>query len=330
MSFQLPKDDKLKLCQDCFIASYCTSCSTTTHDHACAKLFSIAKAEMFAIDHYLDTGEPTLSMQTEIPRSTYRPLSTAKSWYEYFANISDKGPLISGKVSADLEPVGIGNDIRASALMAASDKHSMILTITAALEAVFPDLGSKEEITLHVIGATNKELDALMLFEEMLHLLPKLKTLLCSFVGPQLPQPVGGNGRIVLDCCPPCTNAGRTRAVKMFKGTYHEYLKNKEYEKPDLGVVFHSGHSQEAQEQWGPTIEYLASSGYPTVFTTFNEKEMTEEVEGLKKMGAKFVKEGEKNKWMGMRPLLDPLEEVEASVYHNNMCWYIIAGSKRT
>lgn len=204
----------------------------------------------------------------------------------------------------------------------------MILTIIAALEAVFPDLANMQSITLHLIGATAKELDALMLFEEMLHLLPSLKFLHCAFIGPQLPTPVDGGRKMDLDCCPPCTNAIRGRSVSMFKGPYHSYVQDSAFQKPDLGVVFHSGHSQEAQEQWRPSIEYLMTAKFPTVFTTFNEKEMKEETEGLRASGAGFLREGQKNKWMGLRPLLDPLEEVEGSVYNNNQYWYIISGKK--
>lgn len=328
-SSKLIKEEKLKLCPVCHIAAYCTGCSTSSHDHSCAKLTSIATAELFAIDHYLMTGEKSLGMPTEIPRSTYRPLSTATSWYDYFTTISDKGPSVTGKVSSDLKPLAGGNEQRSAALIAASDKSTMILTIIAALEAVFHDLATKVSISLHLIGATAKELDALMLFEEMLHLLPNLISLNCVFIGPQLPTPMYGGETITLDCCPPCTNARRTRSVSIFKGPYHDYVKEPAFAKPDLAVVFHSGHSQEAQEQWRPSIEYLISAGFPTVFTTFNDKEMQEETEGLRKNGADFVREGERNKWMGMRPLLDPLEEVESRVYNNNQYWYIIPGKKR-
>ena len=266
-------------------------------------------------------------MPTEIPRSTYRPLSTATSWYDYFTSISDKAPSITGKVTPDLKPLN-GHDQASNALIAASDKNTMILTIIAALEAVFPDLANMQSITLHLIGATAKELDALMLFEEMHHLLPSLKFLHCAFIGPQLPTPVDGGRKMDLDCCPPCTNAIRGRSVSMFKGPYHSYVQDSAFQKPDLGVVFHSGHSQEAQEQWRPSIEYLMTAKFPTVFTTFNEKEMKEETEGLRASGAGFLREGQKNKWMGLRPLLDPLEEVEGSVYNNNQYWYILSGKK--
>jgi splicing suppressor protein 51 len=259
-------------------------------------------------------------MPTQAPKSTYTPLSSAGSWYEYYTHISDK-QMITGLLSPDLKPLA-GNAEMASALTAATDKSTMILTIIAALEAVFSDLSTKSTINLHLIGATGKELDALMLFEEMLHLLPLLDELHCAFVGLEMPTPQNLGETLVLDCCPGCTEAGRIRSVEMWKGAYHDYIKTGNYSKPDLAVAFHTGHSQEMIEEWTPTIKYLVNADHCTVFTTFNEKEMMEETEILKGLGARFLVRGEKNKWKGMKPMLEVIEEIENSVYYNNQYWY--------
>jgi splicing suppressor protein 51 len=216
----------------------------------------------------------------------------------------------------------------ASALIAATDKSTMILTIIAALEAVFPDIGTRATITLHLIGATGKELDALMLFEEMLHLLPSLQKLHCAFVGLEMPTPGNPGEKLVLDCCPDCVKAGRARSMEMWKGAYHDYIKTDPYFKPDLAVAFHTGHSQEMMEEWAPTIKYLVNADHCTLFTTFNEKEMMEETGILKGLGAKFLVQGEKNKWKGMKAMLEVMEEVENSVYYNNQYWYVVASRK--
>ncbi|CZT11857.1 uncharacterized protein RAG0_15877 [Rhynchosporium agropyri] len=107
---------------------------------------------------------------------------------------------------------------------------------------------------------------------------------------------------------------------------YHASIETRlrnDFQVPDLAVSFHTGHSQESQDSWQPTVDYLCEAGFPILFTTFNEneKEMREETGGLKKRGARFWREAEGNKWMGMRPLLDPLEEVEGSVYNDNQYW---------
>jgi splicing suppressor protein 51 len=222
-----------------------------------------------------------------------------------------------------------------------------MLTIIAGLEAVCDDLATKETVNLHLIGATSKELESLVCFEELLHLLPHLKKLHCSFVGPELPRMVDGNNTVTLDCCPLCTSesdyprvlescdvglirslldAKRVRSMQMFTGTYHDYVKTEHYGQPDLAVAFHTGHSLEEQVSWAPTIKHLAACDYSTVFTTYNEAEMLGEMGGLKELGAKFLVDGQKNKWKGMRPMLDPLEEEENIPYYHNYFWYMIAG----
>lgn len=43
-------------------------------------------------------------MLTQAPRTTYVPLSTAKSWYDYYTRISDKN-MITGLILPDLKPL---------------------------------------------------------------------------------------------------------------------------------------------------------------------------------------------------------------------------------
>src|SRR4051812_43924704 len=77
---------------------------------------------------------------------------------------------------------------------------------------------------------------------------------------------------------------------------YHEYAKLKRYKKPDLAVAFHSGHTQEAQAEWLPTIKHLVGAGHATLFTSYNKAEMSEENSNLENMGAHFIQKGEINK----------------------------------
>ncbi|CZR51327.1 uncharacterized protein PAC_01202 [Phialocephala subalpina] len=321
--FQLPpSNQKLTLCPNCQIAAHCPSCPFSSHEAACSNLKSVTTAEHFAIAHYIETSEPSLIMPTGTPRTTYLPLSSAEGWLDYYTTISDK-PMIAGLLSPDLKPL-VENDEMASAMTAATEKMSMMLSIIAGLESVYPDLRNMEKVNLHLIGANAKELDALMLFEEILHLLPSLKEIHTVMVGLEMPNPIDGGGKIVLDCCPECTKQKRVRSMEMHKGAYHDFVKYSAYQKPDLAVAFQTGHSQECVDDWTPTIKYLVSANHYTMFTCYNEKEMTEEKEILRKLGAEYVIEGGKNKWRSMRPLLEVMEETENSVYYNHQYWYVL------
>lgn len=203
----------------------------------------------------------------------------------------------------------------------------MMLTILAAIEATRPSINNFTTLSLHLIGATAKELDALMLFEELLHLLPNVQNLNCIFIGPNMPRPENSSGeRIYLDTCPLCQTKNRTRSMVMFKGTYAEYMRSLDvYRGPDLAVLFHTGHSQDDVDSWAPTIRFLAHAKFPSVFTCYNEKEMQEETAGFKALGARFVVDGTRNRWASLRPLLEVMEDREGTVYYNNMYWYVIA-----
>jgi mitochondrial splicing suppressor protein 51 len=288
-------------------------------------LQEVSKAEAFTIQHYLETGEVTVQMPTIKPRQTYLPLLQAKSWYDYYTQVSDKS-MVTGLLSPDLKPLA-GNEEMACAMTAATERNSIMLTILAALEAILPDLSTKTQINLHLIGADSKEFEALMLFEEILHLLPALQELHCSFAGLQLPKPERADDKIMLNCCEDCTKAGRTPSIDMFKGAYHDFIKTEKYTTPDLAVALQTGHAEEVVKEWAPTIKYLLmTADHPTVFTSWNEKEMREETNILKGLGAKFVVDGEENKWRGMRPMLEAAEEKENSMYYPHYYWYVIAG----
>jgi mitochondrial splicing suppressor protein 51 len=116
--------------------------------------------------------------------------------------------------SPDLKPLA-GNYKMACALRAATERTSIMLTIIAALEAVFLDLATKISLYLHLIGVSTGELDVLMLFEEVLHLLPAVKSVDCSSVRIERPRPIHNNEWLTLDCCEDCTSAGRTRSIYM-------------------------------------------------------------------------------------------------------------------
>jgi mitochondrial splicing suppressor protein 51 len=103
-----------------------------------------------------------------------------------------------------------------------SSRSLQVLTVRSsqALEAVFPDLGRRTELRIDLIGATGRELYAMMMFEEILHLLPSLKKLHCSFVGPEVPinTEVKGDKDVVRECCPNCIASKRTRSANVWSG----------------------------------------------------------------------------------------------------------------
>jgi mitochondrial splicing suppressor protein 51 len=152
--------------------------------------------------------------------------------------------MLIGMLSSDLKPLA-GNDERAYAMRAATESSSIVLTIINALETIFRNkLHTTTTLSLHVIGASSIELEALMLFEEILHLLPGVQSVDCSFAGLELPKPIGTDERLMLDCCERCAKASRTRSIEMFKDSSNDFINIDRYTKPNLAVALQKGHDK--------------------------------------------------------------------------------------
>ena len=319
-------------CSKCNIVTTCKTCTPRHTTQQCQQYQDFAEQELFLIDNFESNGKAETYFPTEKPRTTYMPLSSTDGWCDYYTKLSDK-QMVRQMVKDDftLRPEIADDSVRLfyQALRDATELLTMPLTILAALEERFSDLTKMNQINLHLLGANARESHHLMLFEEILHLLPSLSELHITLVGPMIardrPDGVIENN-VDLGCCPPCVSQGRKRSVSIYKGAYHEYAKSLGFMKPDMAVLFHSGRSQEAIESWKPTTRYLVDSGITTLCTTFNETEMREETEELRSRQAKFLVEGEVNKWRSINARPDFLEEIEHSVFHQNSYRYVFKG----
>lgn len=278
----------------------------------------------------MESGQPTLTIVcTQNPRETYLPLSTAAGWYDYYTKISDKD-ISDRTITKDLKP---GSDDpqevgAAGYLRSGTRATSIPLTILAALEKIFPNITERTSLKIHLIGVDPWELERMMVFEEILHLLPTLKHLHLTLVGLDIPKEAVSEDVLILKCCPPCTSMNRQRSISLFRSPYHDFITTKYYELPELAIAFQSGFSQEARESWMPTIRHLATAQHHTLFTTYNKEEMREECAIFRTLGAEFVQEGEVNKWKSVCPILEPMGSTEDNVYYSNQYWYIIKNPK--
>ncbi|KAG6844793.1 hypothetical protein H0H87_003722 [Tephrocybe sp. NHM501043] len=175
------------------------------------------------------------------------------------------------------EVFGISGEASSTFVRAASLGLSMPMTILWALEHISPDNGwtCKEELTIHVLGAFDVEINHANIFEEILHRLPEVKTLKAL---------IGYSTSL-------CAARKRKRIQQLFAQTYHEYAKSmgSSFERPDLAVAFNSGSSQEATASWKETISFVVQTKIPSVFTAYNREEAEAEAMLLQSAGAKLV-----------------------------------------
>ncbi|KJX97554.1 zinc finger mynd domain-containing protein 17 [Zymoseptoria brevis] len=326
----------LDTCETCRFVTACSRCSKDHSESLCqeARLMTdvaLRKQAMRRKDLKQKiqavVGFPIASPRT---LAQYRPLQTFGGWNDFLQEV----PLRYD----ESEPF---DDIITPAM--ATDCSSMTVTIVASLEHARTDLLDKEQLLLHIIGASALEVGRTNLFEDVLHLLPPLKRLHIVFVGPNANVSIFGPSYLWnANICPACLHLGRQFVYSSVRGTYQDYVGSSDYRKPDLAVIFNSGDSDSIPSLWGlvdkepaaPITSHLLDSSTLTLRTTYTKLEATEEVQELDNLGANFVMRPEQNKWRGMVPapeiigaLKDEDVEEHAFWYQNNF-WYIFEGSK--
>ncbi|GAB0490022.1 hypothetical protein MMPV_001251 [Pyropia vietnamensis] len=222
-------------------------------------------------------------------------------------------------------------------LVAASDLLSVPLTI---LHAVMGALGGsaaavhdRTSLTVHLVGVSDYELRALFAREELLHLLPGLKTLRLALFSPEGVFPPGPPRVVGADAiCDTCVAAGRSAPVLLVGGAYATAGLPGDYEEPVVVVGLNSGiHNAAAadsnREEWASTIATIAARRTPLVLTSYTGEEAAEDAVALTQMladvdGYGLVEGPAINPWGSARPYVD----MGYSEFYFNSHSYLMAG----
>jgi splicing suppressor protein 51 len=268
-------------------------------------------------------------------------LANSTGWHDYFVKISDKS-YIQGNITADFiritDSAARGSssqrefeEQRRMFLLLATDTLTMPLTIVAALEDL--QLLAASTLRVHLLGATGREFLAMSAFEEILHLVPAIKALEITAIGPSSllygQDSENYAPKQNLPCCNACQSKGRTRPLASYQGLYHNFAKSSHYEKPDIIVAFNSGcvDGDDADTDWDQTIRFIVSCDVPALFTTYNPREALHEQAKMRSLGARYVAEPAKNKWCSLVPMPEFLDE-EYDIWYQNYHRYIIKGKQ--
>ncbi|KAJ3337818.1 hypothetical protein HDU93_000437 [Gonapodya sp. JEL0774] len=197
---------------------------------------------------------------------------------------------------------------------------SMVLTAFDALEETIgrEKLGEMEELTLEIVGADSNELTMRLAFEELLHLLPRLRCLLVRLIGPglaavELPSPHTKPQPEVT--CPACDKRNVERSFSLHATDYAEYrsmtTRDKSWRRADLVVAYNSGlAAPEHTRSWKSAVEAIRDWNIPAVFTAYNRDEILRDTQVLEKWGCKIVGGGpRKNRWLSLDVKYDPSGE---------------------
>ncbi|KAK1221518.1 hypothetical protein PQX77_015637 [Marasmius sp. AFHP31] len=231
--------------------------------------------------------------------SRWEPLKTGdKCWEEEF-----NAPL-QREVVASLGPMPPQLFLRG-----ATEGLSMPMTILFALQQLKPDgdWNRKSSLTIHLLGAHEKEVIHGLMFEEILHRLPQLNDLCLVMIGPEMaradPQ---------LDHAPPCPNCVKDRKQRTYEihaMPYHNYVEKQgaKYTNPDLAVAFNSG-ACDSVFPWAETMGVLVNKKVATVFTAYNREEAETESKLLRAAGANLVPAlgPTRNPWGSLKLIPEP------------------------
>ncbi|KAJ3505204.1 hypothetical protein NMY22_g17664 [Coprinellus aureogranulatus] len=211
---------------------------------------------------------------------------SGKTWEEEFLeDLIKDHPLAQGPLTTPFVRV-------------ASDGLTLPMTILYALEKLARDdlaFTNKEVIRIHVLGASGPELQNSMVFEEILHRIPKAKKLELLLCGPGMDRVnhTDRPGGIVMDMgtCPDCQVNKRSRVQILTSQLYHDFVRESgaAFIIPDLAIAFNSGSSEVETESWQPTIKLLVERRIPSVFTSFNREEAEGDAALLTKVGAQLI-----------------------------------------
>jgi hypothetical protein len=80
----------LKRCEQCELVSACGECTLQHSPEVCKQYQEMNRIDLFRIAHFELTGNASIYLPTPKPRTSYKPLSSAANWADYYFNISGR------------------------------------------------------------------------------------------------------------------------------------------------------------------------------------------------------------------------------------------------
>ncbi|KAL0571918.1 hypothetical protein V5O48_010049 [Marasmius crinis-equi] len=339
----------LNPCPDCRLSWWCNSSTCEKkfpkahNEEACRAHSDAGAIDRVKIDWAIHCkSRVQLVICSEVLRKKYIPISSVNDWADYHRRVFPDFDAYSDYMSRDFKTYH-PTPLKAVRMLA-MEATVLPLTVLEALEDIYGTeaVGKRTKLCVHVVGAASREMTAKSMLEELLHQLPKLKTVEAVFVGPEVQIPPPGIYEPPNLACPSCIRDGRQRIYSYENILYHDYVRSskaKARTTPDIIVALNTGMSEMEMDSWKKTMKVILDKNVPGVFTCYSKLEGEMEVDMLTKMGAKFTKPLAQNRWRGVIPNLhvylsesqaDP-SKPEASgplIFWNSNYRYIIQGRK--
>jgi splicing suppressor protein 51 len=277
---------------------------------------------------------PIVAASQEV-RTRYTPLSTVKNWQEYFTTLSEyNSSSLFVDSSFKILPSHSSDPTALEAwrgFKLISGKLWRPLTVINALEKLYPDIATRESLTIHWLNAMRPDVTTVVTLQGVLHHFPALKKLHVTLFYDVL------EGRQLIGYCGPHETTkeynfnGKTLIRTVIGHNYDHFDKffsSPDYTQPDLHVSFHSIFLGREDWKWMPPIKFVVKEKFKIVFTVHSASKWQEEVAIIKKMGGKLIDEGGPNVWKNIVPRVDLLTVEDPYSLIEPHSWYYITGEK--
>ncbi|KAK7026781.1 hypothetical protein VNI00_015439 [Paramarasmius palmivorus] len=257
-------------------------------------------------DAYVNSGlggTEDFKWAPERTKASWEPLKTGNGQGNWEAEFEED--LKKGFGDAAATPMAFMPFLRGS-----SEGLSFPMTILYGLQTLKSgdEWTKQKKLTVHVLGAFEKEIVLAQIFEEILHRLPQVQEIRIVLIGPELGKVIQDSSPMEMDTCPDCSRNERKRIHEHHALTYHDYVKKQgtRYTKPDIAVAFNSG-CHESPSSWTETFKVLVQQGVTCLFTSYNQEEANQDSKLLQSSGIQTQLLGvKKNPWGSMKLANEP------------------------
>ncbi|KAF7305519.1 MYND-type domain-containing protein [Mycena chlorophos] len=330
--FHAPEHD-FTPCPKCKLAWWCSpECGAIFTDVAhtaehCKNLSIVRTVDCFQATYAAARfpGQQLMLISVDL-HPVYIPPSSLSGWEDYKMRIFPEFDFAADVTSWEFRRA-VPNAAQAVDLLA-TESTSIVATLLSALEIAIPNLARRKSLCIHVAGAAERELETQGMGEELLHYLPKLKTLTMIYVGPDVWD--NGSEGHNFACMKECRPQGRKRVSIRRTMTYHGFAQTPTFRAnpPDLVAGFNTGMGEVDTVSWRKSLRIVLDRNVPAVFTAYSMGEGRDDIRLLRSMDAHFIMDLERNKWRG--PIPKPREALELlpfeSSHYTNNYWFMVKG----
>ncbi|KAI9557473.1 hypothetical protein GHT06_017301 [Daphnia sinensis] len=190
-----------------------------------------------------------------------------------------------------------------------------------------PLLSDRKSLVVHIVGAELPfECNNLAKWDVFfLNTLPALKSLYITFTGPELTGVPSGTWDDDLRC-PHCERNNKHFICDFQPNTfYHDFVKSKNYIRPDVVVAFNCGLYRQTgfqgSDSWAKTIPCLLKEGVPLILTAYTAAEAPLDLKRLQDVSREpleILMPPQKNPYRSSRPCRNFVSEEESPIIFKN------------